>query len=146
MNKLGKAICFSAIGIVLLVSVSNLIFRRDAMTKVHKLEYPLMLSSNVGSNNIHMLPRGTVLYFDKSYPEGFTRYKVYVNIDRTPLKLEDLADPTEIDPIDAAVPSKEDLLKLLSDYPLTKGDLESILNSNRLSREDIKEVFGKYIR
>jgi len=116
------------------------------MTKVHKLEYPLMLSSNVGSNNIHMLPRGTVLYFDKSYPEGFTRYKVYVNIDRTPLKLEELADPTEIDPIDAAVPSKEDLLKLLSDYPLTKGDLESILNSNRLSKEDIKEVFGKYIR
>lgn len=116
------------------------------MTKVHRLEYPLMLSSNIGSKNMHMLPRGTVLYFDKSYPEGFTRYKVYINIDRTQLKLEDLADPSEIDPIDAAVPSKEDLLRLLSDYPLTKGDLESILNSKRLSKEEVKEVLGNYIR
>lgn len=146
MNKIGKIVGFAAIFIILLFSANNLIFRRDLMTKVHRLEYPLMLSSNIGSKNLHMLPRGTVLYFDKSYPEGFTRYKVYINVDRTPLKLEDLADPTEIDPIDAAVPSKEDLLKLLNDYPLTKGDLESILNSKRLSKDEVKEVLGNYIR
>jgi hypothetical protein len=46
-----------------------------------------------------MLPIGTTLYFDKSFPEGFTRYKVYVNIDRMPLALRELSDPSEIDPL-----------------------------------------------
>lgn len=146
MNKIGKAIGVYAVGLMILISAYEFFLGRDAMTKVHKLEYPLMLSSNIESKNIHMLPRGTVLYFDKSYPEGFTRYKVYINIDRTPLKLEELADPTEIDPIDAVVPSKDDLLKLLRDYPLTKSDLESILNSKKLSKEEINEVFSNYLR
>lgn len=93
-----------------------------------------------------MLPKGTILYFDKSYPEGFTRYKVYINIDRTPLKLDDLSDPTEINPIDAAAPNKDDLLKLLRDYPLTKNDLESILNSKRISKDEIIEILNNFIR
>lgn len=116
------------------------------MTKIHKLEYPLILSSESASKNTHMLPKGTVLYFDKSYPEGFTRYKIYINIDRMPLKLDDLSDPTEIDPIDAVAPSKEDLLKLLRDYPLTKSDLESILNSKRISKDEIREILDNFIR
>ena len=110
------------------------------MTKIHKLEYPLIISSEAASKNVHMLPKGTVLYFDKSYPEGFTRYKVYINIDRMPLKLDDLSDSTEINPIDAFAPSKEDLLKIIRDYPLTKSDLESILNSKRISKDEIKEI------
>lgn len=116
------------------------------MAKIHKLESPLILLSEAPSKNYHMLPKGTVLYFDKSYPEGFTRYKVYINIDRMPLKLEDLADPTEINPIDAVAPGKEDLLKLLREYPLTKSDLESILNSKRISKEEIREILENFIR
>lgn len=48
-----------------------------------------------------MLPVGTTLYFDRSFPEGFTRYKVYVNIDRMPLTLRKLPDSNEIEPIEA---------------------------------------------
>ncbi|MCH2219365.1 MAG: hypothetical protein MK097_03430, partial [Dechloromonas sp.] len=62
------------------------------------------------------------------------------------LKLENLSDPTEINPIDAFAPSKEDLLKIIRDYPLTKSDLESILDSKRISKDEIREILEKFIR
>ena len=71
------------------------------MTKVHVTKQPMLVSSNTASTVMHLLPAGTTLYFDKSYPEGFTRYKVYVNVDRMPLALRELADPNEIDPLEA---------------------------------------------
>lgn len=114
------------------------------MTKVHKLEYPLLITSEGQTNVSHLLPKGTTLYFDQSYPEGFTRYKVYINIDRMPLKLENLDDSTMIIPSEAYAPSKEDLQKLLRDYPLTKNDLESILKSGILSKEEIRELLTEY--
>lgn len=146
MNKLGIAVGASAITFMLGFFLNNFVPEHKSMTKVHKLEYPLILSSDLPSKNTHMLPKGTVLYFDKSYPEGFTRYKVYINVDRMPLKLDDLSDPTEISPIDAVAPSKDDLLKLLRDYPLTKSDLESILDSKRISKEEIREILAEYSR
>lgn len=146
MNKIGIAICASVLAFMLYLSLNHFALEDKAVTKIHKLEYPLILSSDSSSKNTHMLPKGTVLYFDKSYPEGFTRYKVYINIDRMPLKLDDLSDPTEIAPIDAVAPSKDDLLKLLRDYPLTKSDLESILNSKRISKDEIKDVLNNFIR
>ena len=114
------------------------------MSKIHKLEFPLLLEGEEATNNFHLLPKGTTLYFDKAYPEGFTRYKVYINIDRLPLKLEEINDPTSILPIEAHVPNKEDLTRLLNKYPLTKSDLGSILRSGQLSKEEIKEVFEDF--
>lgn len=116
------------------------------MTKVHKLESPLLLSSDSSSKNMHMLPKGTVLYFDRAYPEGFTRYKVYINIDRMPLALTEQTDPTSIDPIDAIAPDKEILKKLLKDYPLTKEDLTAILKSSAMPKEEIKEILTDFLR
>jgi hypothetical protein len=95
---------------------------------------------------MHMLPKGTVMYFDQSYPEGFTRYKVYINVDRMPLSLVELSDPTSISPIDANAPDKEDLKKLLKDYPVTKADLNAILKSTAMSKEEIKEVLTDFLR
>lgn len=133
-------------GIILLAG--SVFFNRSQkkMTKIHKLESPLLLISDNLSKNMHLLPKGTVLYFDKSFPEGFTRYKVYINIDRMPLTLTELSDPTLIDPIDAIAPDKNELKKLLKDYPLTKGDLQSILKSTALSKDEIKEVLSEFAR
>ena len=144
MIKTAQLIGISLTTCIISVTATYLFLGQKTMTKVHKLEFPLILSSDMPSKNAHLLPKGTVLYFDKSYPEGFTRYKVYINVDRTPLKLEELTDPTTIDPIDAAVPGKSDLIKLLRDYPLTKSDLESILETKRISKEEIKEVLQKF--
>jgi hypothetical protein len=116
------------------------------MTKVHELEYPLVLATDSSSNSVSLLPKGTTLYFDKSYPEGFTRYKVYINVDRMPLKLTELADPTTIIPIDAYAPEKDVLQKSLRDLPLTKKDLEGILKSPYLSKTDVREVLEDYLK
>ena len=136
-------------GIIICALVGTIAFffwSHHKMPKVHKLESPLLLASEDQSNSLHILPKGTTLYFDQAYPEGFTRYKVYINIDRMPLKLEELSDPTLIVPLDAYAPDKEDLKKLLRDYPLTKNDLESILKSGKISKEEIKEVLTDFLR
>jgi hypothetical protein len=65
------------------------------------LKAPLVLVSSQPTKTLHLLPAGTTLYFEQSYPEGFTRYKIYVNVDRMPLELRDLDDPTEVDPLEA---------------------------------------------
>ena len=114
------------------------------MTKVHKLEHPLLLSSDENDKNYSLLPKGTVLYFDQAFPEGFTRYKVYINIDRMPLDLKELGDPTIISPIEASFPSPEQLSKLLSQYPLTKEDIKSLLKSGYLSKDDIRALLEEF--
>lgn len=84
------------------------------------------------------------MYFDQAYPEGFTRYKVYVNLNRLPLGLKELSDPTAILPMEGAAPTGDDLKKLLSSYPLTKNDLEAILKSGKVTREEIKTLLAEY--
>jgi hypothetical protein len=112
--------------------------------KVHLLEFPLLLSSDRESKIAHMLPAGTNMYFDQAYSEGFTRYKVYINVDRLPLGLKELNDPTTIIPIEGAAPGGAELKKLLSDYPLTRNDLEAILKSGKVTREEIKALLAEY--
>lgn len=129
----------------LIITIALYFWNRQKMTKVHVLEAPLLLLSNEMNDYLHMLPRGTTLYYDKSFPEGFSRYKVYINVDRMPLPLKELADPTTIAPLDAYALDAADLQRALRDYPLSKRDLEAILRSKSLSREDIKEVFNNYL-
>ena len=129
----------------LLIALSLTFWSRTKMVKVHTANAPLLLVSNSPSKNLHMLPTGTTLYFDQSFPEGLTRYKVYLNIDRMPLPLRDLTDPTEVDPIEARPLGKSELAKALRDYPLTRQDLEGILREKHLSREEIKKVFNNFL-
>lgn len=112
------------------------------MEKIHRLTTPLQLSTEQASNGL--LPTGTTLYYDTSFPEGFSRYKIYVNIDRMPRELETLQDPTVIDPIDATAFSQGALLKLLRNHPLTKDDIRAIINSGYLSKDEIKEILSEF--
>lgn len=142
----GRFVTFLA-GLIIATLLSLILFfywTKHKMTKIHQLEFPLLVSSERESKITHMLPAGTTLYFDQAYPEGFTRYKVYINVDRMPLGLKDLADPTTIIPIDGAAPSGADLRKLLNSYPLTKNDLEAILKSGKVTREEIKALLTEY--
>ena len=125
---------------VLLSAIVYSYWDHHQMTKIHTLEFPLLLKSEKQTNNFHFLPKGTTLYYDKSYPEGFTRYKVYINVDRMPLALENLNDPTLIIPLDGSAPEKDDLKKLLREHPISKDDLVSILQSGKIKKEEIKEV------
>lgn len=113
---------------------------------VHKLKAPLMLAGGATNDHQYLLPAGTSLYFDQAFPEGFVRYKVYVNVEGVSL---DVAQPTEkfwLDPLTAFPVGKEQLGKLLKDYPLTKEELRTILASGTLSKDDIKAVLEEFAR
>ncbi|MES2088687.1 MAG: hypothetical protein V4532_01695 [Pseudomonadota bacterium] len=113
---------------------------------VHKLKSPLMLAGSATNDHQYLLPAGTSLYFDQAFPEGFVRYKVYVNVEGVSL---DVAPPTDkfwLDPLIAFPVRKEQLGKLLKDYPLTKDELRVILTGGALSKEDIKDLLDEYSR
>lgn len=114
------------------------------MTKVHTLKFPMLLAGPEGNGPFQLLPKGTTLYYDQSYPEGFTRYMIYVNVDKYPLPTRELSDPTSIEPLTAFPMDKGDLKRLLDRNPITKQELSSILNSAQLSREEIRELLAEY--
>ncbi|NUT59860.1 hypothetical protein [Herbaspirillum sp. C9C3] len=111
--------------------------------KIHRLSAPLQLRSYQASNGV--LPSGATLYYDTSLAEGVSRYKIYVNIDRMPLPLENLPDPTMIAPLEAAPFRQEALLKLLRNHPLTRKDLDTILSTGYLTKDEIKEVLSEFV-
>lgn len=137
-----------ALGLVAgLAAAAVLLFTWNSqkMIKVHTLKQPLILSSDTAGKALHLLPAGATLYFDKSFPEGSTRYKIYVNVDRMPLSLRELTDPNEIDPLDARAFDKLALAQALKSYPLTQKELASILQSPQLSIQDVQEVLTEYL-
>jgi len=132
----------------ILVVLGYIFWSNEKMVKVHILESPLLLSGRGDSNTFSLLPAGTTMYYEKSLPEGFSRYRVYINTEKTlnNLKLQALEDATMIDPIWADAVQKEDLSKLISDYPITKGELRKILKSPHLTKDDVNEVLSDYLR
>lgn len=139
------AIFVSFVAGILFTHLTHFNLSGKQMTKIHTLKSPLLLTSENEGKVPSMLPAGTTMYFDRSFPEGFTRYKIYVNIDRYPLELTDLDDPTLIIPLEARPLDKPDPQRLLKEYPLTKADVEAILRSNRLSKEEIRKILEDYI-
>ncbi len=105
-----------------------------------------MLAGGATNDHQYLLPAGTSLYFDQAFPEGFVRYKVYVNVEGVSL---DAAPPTEkfwLDPLTAFPVRKEQLGKLLQDYPLTKDELRGILAGGALTKDDIKALLDEFSR
>lgn len=114
---------------------------------VHKLKAPLMLAGGA-SNEQHqyLLPAGTSLYLDQAFPEGFVRYKIYVNVEGISLDPKPPTDKFWLDPLVAFPVGKEQLSKLLKDYPLTKEELREILASGALSKDEIRSLLAEYSR
>jgi hypothetical protein len=112
--------------------------------KVHRLEFPLMLTgSGLGGRN-YLLPKGTVLYYEQAFPEGFVRYRVYVNVEGVDLKSSVQSDPTSIEPMNAYPIDRAELDRLLGEYPLSRDDVASILKSGVLSREEIRSLLAEF--
>jgi hypothetical protein len=116
------------------------------MTKVHELQFPLMLQASEPTGTNYLLPKGTLLYYDQAFPEGFVRYRVYVNVDGVKLESRQLDDPTLISPLTAFPVGKAELIKLLREHPLSKADLSAILKSGQLTKEEIRSVLEEFSR
>jgi hypothetical protein len=123
-------------GIVLLVAVRLLTEEGESMkvtTKHHVLRYPLIVYSGGPQSQIGILPRGTSLRYVESFPEGFDRFIVFVNVERSPLPLDDISPPELVDPLSAPPGRRtittEELQKLLHSLSVERGDLNKLLES-----------------
>ena len=122
------------------------VMENEKIPLVHKLKAPLMLAGGDANDHQYLLPAGTSLYFDQAFPEGFVRYKVYVNVEGVSLDAVQPTDKFWLDPLVAFPVRKEQLGQLLKNYPLTKDELSKILASGALSKDDIKSLLEEYSR
>ena len=114
------------------------------MPLVHKLQVPLLFNGAGSSEHQYVLPAGTSLYYDQAFPEGFVRYKVYVNVEGVRLESQEATDKFWLDPLTAFPPNEKDVQKLRSGYPLTKSELAAILKSGAISKQEIRELLQEY--
>jgi hypothetical protein len=117
-------------------------------TRYLELQEPLLLhvlEPGAQRRDFHILPAGTALYEDYGFPEGHTRYKVYINIKADFAAKEITSDkPNFIAPIWANPVQPEDLAKLISDTPIAKDDLVRILKARKMTREDLAQIVREW--
>lgn len=121
--------------------------RMSASTKplIHKLKEPLVLAGGEGgAARTYLLPAGTSLYYDQAFPEGFVRYKVYVNVEGVDWEPKPTEEKFWIDPLSAFPVGRDQLAELIRNHPLTKEELRGILGGGCLSKDDIKAVLKEF--
>jgi hypothetical protein len=113
-----------------------------------ELQEPLLLEvlkPDAQQRDFHMLPAGTALYEDYGFPEGHTRYIVYINIKARFASKEIVSDkPNFIAPLWAEPVKPQDLPKLISDTPISKDDLVRILKARKMTREDLAHIVREW--
>jgi hypothetical protein len=114
-------------------------------TTYFKLEEPLLIESEGEDRNFHVLPAGTPLYKDKSFPEGHTRYIVYVNIKGGPALGKIESDKAQlIDPIWGYPVQPEDIPALVAQTPVSKDELVRILKARKMTREELAQIVREW--
>jgi hypothetical protein len=110
-------------------------------TEYLKLSEPLLLNAEGAAKYFHMLPVGTPMYKDYSFPEGHTRYIVYVNV-KGEFQAEKVVSDKKnmIDPIWGETVKKEDLKQLMAETPISKDDLVRILKARKITREELAQI------
>lgn len=112
---------------------------------VHKLKEPLVLVGGGGAAmRTYLLPAGTSLYYDQAFPEGFVRYKVYVNVEGVDWEPKPTEEKFWIDPLSAFPVGRDQLADLIKNHPLTKEELRSILGGGSLSKDEIKAILKEF--
>lgn len=122
-------------------------FGVPAMSKTTylKLQEPLLLESEGKAQDFHVLPAGTALYIDRSFPEGFTRYIAYINIKGDFAAEKIVSDKTNlVDPIWAHPVQRDDLPFLMGNTPVTKNDLVRILKARKMTREELAQIVREW--
>lgn len=122
-------------------------FGAPAMSKTTylKLQEPLLLESEGKSQDFHMLPAGAALYKDRDFPEGFTRYIVYLNVKAEFAAEEVVSDkPNLVAPIWGHPVQRDDLPFLMANTPVTKDDLVRILKARKMTREELAQIVREW--
>lgn len=122
-------------------------FGVPAMSKTTylKLQEPILVNAEGELKNFHMLPAGTALYKDYSFPEGHTRYIVYLNIKGSFAAEKVESDkPNLIDPIWGYPVQRDDLAELMAGTPISKDDLVRILKARKMTREELAQIVREW--
>src|ERR1700739_1352423 len=102
---------------------------------------PLLIEGQGGDDNYYVLPMGTTLYHDKSFPEGHDRYVVYLNHkgaiahEEVPMKPE--YGGSFIDPLWLANIDADTLKDIFKRFPLSKKDISAALKANEITKDDL---------
>jgi len=106
-----------------------------------RLKEPLLIEGE--QQNYHsLLPAGTVLYMDKSWPEGHETFHVYFHFKGN--FEADAADAGVVSPLWLRTVERDDLGKLLSESPVSKDDLVRILKARKMTREDLADIVREW--
>lgn len=132
-------VCAAVLTFVVIINVS-----RSHDMKMIKTKEPLLIEGPNGDENYYVLPLGTTLYHDKSFPEGHDRYVVYLNHkgaiahDEVPMKPEyggSFIDPLWVSNIDV-----DTLKEIFKRFPLSKEDVVAAIKSNEITRDDLADI------
>lgn len=107
--------------------------------KIHVLERPMLVGANA-EHAYYMLPAGVTLYWDGDMPEGFSRYKVYFNVEGQRLVEREQKVPGAITPATLQPIYKEELLDLLKLMKLSAADISAIIAGAQFTDEDRQQV------
>lgn len=114
------------------------------MPMAHTLQAPLMFNGAGSASHQYILPEGTTLYYDRTFPEGFTRYKVYFNVEGVKLEPRESLEKFWIDPLTAFPIDQQQLRRLLKEYSLSKAELALILKSSSISKAEIRQLLSEH--
>lgn len=112
--------------------------------KMIKTKEPLLIEGPNGDENVYVLPLGTTLYHDKSFPEGHDRYVVYLNHkgaiahEEVPMKPEyggSFTDPLWLSNVDA-----DTLKEIFKRFPLSKKDIAAAIKANEITKDDLADI------
>ncbi|WP_316249761.1 hypothetical protein [Pseudomonas sp. N40(2020)] len=109
-----------------------------------KTKEPLMIEGPNGDENYYVLPLGTTLYHDKSFPEGHDRYVVYLN-HKGAIAHEDVPMKPEyggsfIDPLWLANVDADNLKDIFKRFPLSKKDIAAAIKANEITKDDLADI------
>jgi hypothetical protein len=106
----------------------------------YTIKEPLLIAGEQKYYSI--LPAGTVLYFDRAWPEGHQTYHVYFHF-KGDFKA-DPADANMISPLWLRTVDPEELPKLLKDYPVTKDELVEILKARKITKAELIQIVREW--
>lgn len=117
-------------------------------TEYLELQEPLLLhilAPGSQRQDFHMLPAGTPLYEEYSFPEGHTQYRVYINIKADFSAKQVTSDKRNFTaPIWAEPVETEDLSRLMSSTPISKEDLVRILKARKTTRDELVQLLHEW--
>jgi hypothetical protein len=135
--------------LVLVVAVISGIFggvisKSGAFNMTSKTAYAITEPMLIAGEQTHfsILPAGTVLYFDRAWPEGHQTYHAYFHF-----KGEFKAVPADaemISPLWLRTVEPDELPKLLKDYPVTKEELVEILKARKITKAELVQMVREW--